>query len=183
MALDLLKVEPHRVKAGVQGKMFLFYGGPKTGKTVTACQFDRPLLLAFEPGYNLIDGIEAVMVTSWLDMKNYIKQLKKPEVREKYNTIIIDTADLISESKYYLKWSNNYKEACKLIYDKNSKLEDFQKAEQLLLTESQNGNVLATHDLGKLYSTDKLGEKDLENLIFIYIFAKDYFTHIKEIIF
>ena len=49
-----------------------------------------------------------------------------------------------------------------MIYDKNSKLEDFQKAEQLLLTESQSGNVLATHDLGKLYSTDKLGEEDLE---------------------
>lgn len=77
-------------------------------------------------------------------------------------TVTIDTADLISESKYYLKWSKNYKEACKLIYDKNSKLEDFQKAEQLLLTESQSGNVLATHDLGKLYSTDKLGEEDLE---------------------
>lgn len=77
-------------------------------------------------------------------------------------TVTINTADLISESKYYLKWSKNYKEACKLIYNKNSKLEDFKKAEQLLLTESQNGNVLAIHDLGKLYSTDKLGEKDLE---------------------
>ena len=74
----------------------------------------------------------------------------------------LDTTDFVSGSKYYLKWSKNYKEACKLIYDKNSKLEDFQKAERLLLTESQSGNVLATHDLGKLYSTDKLGEIDLE---------------------
>ncbi len=77
-------------------------------------------------------------------------------------TDVVETADFVSDSEYYLKWSKNYKEVCKLIYDKNSKLEDFQKAEQLLLTESQNGNVLATHDLGKLYSTDKLGEKDLE---------------------
>lgn len=64
------------------------------------------------------------------------------------------------KSKYYLKWSNAYKEACKLIYNKRSKLEDFQKAEQLLLNESGAGNVLAIQDLGKLYSTDKLGEKD-----------------------
>ena len=70
------------------------------------------------------------------------------------------TTDFVAESNYYLKWSNNYKEACKLIYDKKSKLEDFQKAEQLLLTESKSGNVLAIQDLGKLYSTDKLGEKD-----------------------
>lgn len=88
--------------------------------------------------------------------------LDESELSAEECTVTIDTADLISESKYYLKWSKNYKEACKLIYDKNSKLEDFQKAEQLLLTESQSGNVLATHDLGKLYSTDKLGEEDLE---------------------
>ena len=95
MALDLLTVQEHRVKAGVQGKMFLIYGGPKTGKTTTACQFSKPLLLAFEPGYNLIDGIKAVSVTSWVDMKNYAKQLKKPEVREMYDTLIIDTAPLM----------------------------------------------------------------------------------------
>ena len=64
------------------------------------------------------------------------------------------------KSKYYLKWSNAYKEACKLIYNKQSKLEDFQKAEQLLLNELGAGNVLAIHDLGKLYSTEKLGAKD-----------------------
>lgn len=71
------------------------YGGPKTGKTTTACQFSKPLLLAFEPGYNLIDGVKAVSVTSWLDMKNYAKQLKKDEVRALYDTIIIDTAPLM----------------------------------------------------------------------------------------
>lgn len=72
------------------------------------------------------------------------------------------TVDIDDEpqSKYYLKWSTAYKEACKIIYNKQSKLEDFQKAEQLLLNESGAGNVLAIQDLGKLYSTDKLGEKD-----------------------
>lgn len=95
MALDLLTVQEHRVKAGVQSKMFLIYGGPKTGKTTTACQFSKPLLLAFEPGYNLIDGVKAVSVTSWVDMKNYAKQLKKPEVRAMYDTLIIDTAPLM----------------------------------------------------------------------------------------
>lgn len=72
------------------------------------------------------------------------------------------TVDIDDEpqSKYYLKWSTAYKEACKIIYNKQSKLEDFQKAEQLLLNESRSGNVLSIQDLGKLYSTDKLGEKD-----------------------
>ena len=76
------------------------------------------------------------------------------------NAVTVDTVDYQSQSKYYLKWSTAYKEACKIIYNKQSKLEDFQKAEQLLLNESRSGNVLAIQDLGKLYSTDKLGEKD-----------------------
>lgn len=88
--------------------------------------------------------------------------LDESEQSAEEGTVTINTADFVSDSEYYLKWSKNYKEACKLIYDKNSKLEDFQKAEQLLLTELQSGNVLATHDFGKLYSTDKLGEIDLE---------------------
>ena len=95
MALDLLNIKEHQVKAGVQGKMFFIYGGAKTGKTTTACQFSKPLLLAFEPGFNLIDGIKAVSVGSWLDMKNYAKQLKKEDVRNVYDTIIIDTVGLM----------------------------------------------------------------------------------------
>lgn len=74
------------------------------------------------------------------------------------NAVTVDVDD-VPKGKYYLKWSTAYKEACKLIYDKQSKLEDFQKAEQILLSESKSGNVLAIHDLGKLYSTDKLGAK------------------------
>lgn len=87
--------------------------------------------------------------------------------------------DFVAESNYYLKWSNNYQEACKLIYDKNSKLEDFQKAEQLLLTESKSGNVLAIHDLGKLHSTDKLGTKDEEKSLRYYSGALKGFLEVE----
>ena len=89
------------------------------------------------------------------------------------------TTDFVAESNYYLKWSNNYKEACKLIYDKKSKLEDFQKAEQLLLTESKSGNVLAIHDLGKLHSTDKLGAKDEEKSLRYYSEALKGFLEVE----
>lgn len=70
------------------------------------------------------------------------------------------------ESHYYIKWSTSYKKACKIIYNKNSEKEDYEKAEQLLICEADSGNVIALHDLGKLYSTKKLGlmneEKSLE---------------------
>ena len=91
------------------------------------------------------------------------------------------TVDIDDEpqSKYYLKWSTAYKEACKIIYNKQSKLEDFKKAEQLLLSESKSGNVLAIHDLGKLYSTDKLGAKDEEKSFAFYQEALQGFMEIE----
>lgn len=85
------------------------------------------------------------------------------------------------KSRYYLKWSNEYKEACRIIYDKSSKPEDFKKAEQLLLSESNSGNILAIHDLGKLYSTDKLGEKDDEKSFAYYKEALNGFLKIEPI--
>lgn len=93
------------------------------------------------------------------------------------------TADTVNtpKSKYHIKWSNAYKEACRLIYDKNAKPEDFQKAEQLLLSESNSGNILAIHDLGKLYSTDKLGEKDDEKSYQYYEEALQGFIEIEPI--
>ena len=94
------------------------------------------------------------------------------------NAVTVDVDDK-PKSKYYLKWSIFYKEACKLIYNKESKLEDFKKAEQLLLSESKSGNVLAIHDLGKLYSTDKLGAKDEEKSFAFYQEALQGFMEIE----
>ena len=84
-----------------------------------------------------------------------------------------------SDNRYYIKWSAAYKKACKIIYDKDSKSDDFQKAEQLLLAESQSGNILAIHDLGKLYSTEKLGEKDEEKSFAYYKSALQGFMKIE----
>ena len=96
-----------------------------------------------------------------------------------YENIVTVDVDDTPKSKYYLKWSNSYKEACKLIYNKQSKLEDFQKAEQILLTESKSGNVLAIHDLGKLHSTDKLGAKDEEKSLRYYSEALKGFLEVE----
>ena len=90
-----------------------------------------------------------------------------------------ETDESASAIKYYIKWNDQYKKACKLIYGKDAKLNDFKKAEQLLLSESQRGNVLAVYDLGKLYSTDKLGEKNEEMSIAKYTQALQGFLQIE----
>ena len=90
-----------------------------------------------------------------------------------------ETDESAAAMKYYIKWSDQYKKACKLTYGKDAKLNDFKKAEQLLLSESQRGNVLADYDLGKLYSTDKLGEKNEEMSIAKYTQALQGFLQIE----
>ena len=90
-----------------------------------------------------------------------------------------ETDESAAAIKYYIKWNDQYKKACKLIYGKDAKLNDFKKAEQLLLSESQRGNVLADYDLGKLYSTDKLGEKNEEMSIAKYTRALQGFLQIE----
>ena len=90
-----------------------------------------------------------------------------------------ETDESAAAIKNYIKWNDQYKKACKLIYGKDAKLNDFKKAEQLLLSESQRGNVLAVYDLGKLYSTDKLGEKSEEISIAKYTQALQGFLQIE----
>ena len=90
-----------------------------------------------------------------------------------------ETDESAAAIKYYIKWNDQYKKACKLIYGKDAKLNDFKKAEQLLLSESQRGNVLADYDLGKLYSTDKLGERNEEMSIAKYKRALQGFLQIE----
>ena len=90
-----------------------------------------------------------------------------------------ETDESAAAIKYYIKWNDQYKKACKLIYSKDAKLNDFKKAEQLLLSESQRGNVLAVYDLGKLYSTDKLGERNEEMSIAKYTQALQGFLRIE----
>ncbi len=90
-----------------------------------------------------------------------------------------ETDESVAAIKYYIKWNDQYKKACKLIYGKDAKLNDFKKAGQLLLSESQRGNVLADYDLGKLYSTDKLGERNEEMSIAKYTRALQGFLQIE----
>ena len=64
------------------------------GKTTTACKFPNNLLLAFERGYNAIPGAMAQPISSWAQFRQVIRQLKKPEVKERFQCVTIDTVDL-----------------------------------------------------------------------------------------
>ena len=94
MAIDLLSLAPHKVSRDLRGYSVFFYGEPKSGKTTTAAKFPEALLLAFEKGYNAIPGIIAQPINSWSEFRQTLRELKKKEVKEKFSTIVIDTADI-----------------------------------------------------------------------------------------
>lgn len=162
-------------------------------KTYTLKETELPELSAnkvFQPVRNMI--IRTVLNMKPFDVNT---EIEGSEPNDEYfdNTPqsmspLFDEAEPLAEKetdesaaaiKYYIKWNDQYKKACKLIYGKDAKLNDFKKAEQLLLSESQRGNVLAVYDLGKLYSTDKLGEKNEEMSIAKYTQALQGFLQIE----
>lgn len=162
-------------------------------KTYTQKEMELPELVdnkVFQPVRNMI--IRTVLNMKPFDVNT---EIENSEPNDEYidNTPqsmspLFDEAEPLAEKetdesaaaiKYYIKWADQYKKACKLIYGKDAKLNDFKKAEQLLLSESQRGNVLAVYDLGKLYSTDKLGERNEETSIAKYTRALQGFLQIE----
>ena len=92
---------------------------PKTGKTTLASQMDGALILAFEPGYHALPGVMAQDVTSWGEMKQIYRELKKPEVRARFNAVIVDTIDIAAERcKKYICSQNGIEDLGDLGYGK-----------------------------------------------------------------
>jgi hypothetical protein len=91
---DLLSLQPHKVSRDLTGYITYIYGEAKTGKTTLATQAGTALLFAFERGYNALPGVFPVDVTSWGDVRSLVRELKKKEVKEKFQTVIFDTVDI-----------------------------------------------------------------------------------------
>ncbi len=77
---------------------------------------------------------------------------------ELINDTVDESVENNSQKKLYIKWSDSYKEAHKLILSNESTQDDYKKAEKILLSESNN--MLVLYDLGKLYSMGKSALKD-----------------------
>nr|DAZ72700.1 MAG TPA: AAA domain protein [Caudoviricetes sp.] len=97
MAINLLDLKPHVVSTDLSGYITLIYGPPKVGKSTFGARMPKPLLLAFERGYNAIPGVIAQDITSWGEMKQVMRELKKPEVQENFKSIVVDTIDIAAD--------------------------------------------------------------------------------------
>lgn len=97
MAINLLALEPHKVSRDLSGYITFIYGPAKCGKTTFGSKMPGALLLAFERGYNALPGVVAQDITTWGEMKQVVRELKKPEVKERFKSLIVDTADIAAD--------------------------------------------------------------------------------------
>ena len=92
--IDLMKLQPHKVSRDLSGYITYIYGPGKIGKTTFGSQMPGALILAFEKGYNALPNVYPQDVTTWAEMKMILRELKRPEVKERFHSVIIDTIDI-----------------------------------------------------------------------------------------
>lgn len=97
MAINLKALQPHKVSRDLSGYITYIYGPGGAGKTTFGSKMPKPLLLAFEKGYNALPGVIAQDVTTWGEMKQVLRQLDDAEIKDAFKTIIIDTVDIASQ--------------------------------------------------------------------------------------
>lgn len=161
MGNSLLDIKPHKVSRDLRGYSVLFYGEPKSGKTTISSKFPGALVLAFEKGYAAIPGIMAKPMNSWGDFKKVLSELKDPEVKNIFQTIVIDTADIaygLCEKYICSRESdakNTYEQISDLPFGKGYKLaqQEFDEGLRKIL-QMDYGLILISHAVDKVFKDE-----------------------------
>ena len=158
--IDLLNLQPHKVSRDMRGYSVFFYGEPKSGKTTIASKFPQSLLLAFEKGYNALAGVKAQPINSWAEFLKVIRQLKDEKVKEMFETIIIDTADIAyNYCEKYICANNGADTIADIPYGKGYGLVGTEFDEKLRsIVQMGYGIVLISHATDKTF-TDEAGNQ------------------------
>lgn len=117
--LNLLDLQPTTISRDLRDKYILLYGPAKCGKTSFAAQIPNNLIFCFEKGVNFLPGVFAVDVPKWVEFKALLKQLEKDEIKQKFNTVTIDTVSLAYDlCTQYICSQNNVKTLGDIAYGK-----------------------------------------------------------------
>lgn len=128
--IDIGKIQPTRLCKDLRGRFIEIFGREKSGKTSTAVMWPKPLLCAFEIGYHALVNVYAADIDNWSTFKDICRQLKKPEMKEMYQTIIIDTVGIAySMCEDFIKQQNGVAEISEIAWGRGFKAlrEEFEK--------------------------------------------------------
>ena len=81
MAIDIFSIQPSVISRDLSGKSFFIYGDKKSGKTSNAVKFPKPILVAFEKGYNMLSGVMAQPVNKWKEALDAIKNASQESAK------------------------------------------------------------------------------------------------------
>jgi len=163
--IDILNIQPNKVSRDMRGYSVLLYGTPKSGKTTTASKFPKALLAAFEKGYSAIPNVMAQPINSWSEFRQLLKALESPAAKEKYSTIVVDTADIAYD--YCVKYvcakasdaQHDYDNIGDIPYGKGYKMAETEFDECLRkILQMDYGLVLISHATDKTF-TDTNGNE------------------------
>lgn len=100
MILDLANLTPNKVSTDLKDYSLLITAPSGYGKTPFLYDLfgDRALFLSFEKSSKGIAGIHSVDIDGYDTLNAYIMQLQRPDVRERYDVIVIDTFFLFDHS-------------------------------------------------------------------------------------
>lgn len=93
--MNLTEIKPTVVSKDLKSKIIFSAGAPKIGKTTMASKFPKPLFAATEAGTNALNGVYVQPIKKWADFRKFVKELGKTEVQGMFETIVVDTVDIL----------------------------------------------------------------------------------------
>lgn len=154
--IDIMNIKPHEVSRDLTGYVIGLYSRPGAGKTTFASQAEGALFLATEIGYKAIPGVMGQPINTWSDFLIAVSQLRRPEAKEKYKTIVIDTLDeLVFLATEHVLQQNGVKDLSEVPFGKAyNMLEDTLRKPFRQLVENY-GLILLAHDTSKQDEEDE----------------------------
>lgn len=93
--IDIMNIQPSKIKPGLEGKIILLSGEKKTGKTTFLSKLPDCLIIGLEPGTNLLSGVMVQPCNTWTEFKQIVKQLKSEEAKNKFKFVGIDPLGIL----------------------------------------------------------------------------------------
>lgn len=95
MAINLKGITPNKVSDDFGAYSTFIYGPGKIGKStfVTELYGDRVLQIFTEKRFQHLEGAYIQYVSTWQEFMTVMKQLKDPELKEKFDVVSIDTVE------------------------------------------------------------------------------------------
>ncbi|GAA0071708.1 hypothetical protein UT300003_32330 [Clostridium sardiniense] len=95
--IDLLELKPKKVSKEIKDYSLMITAPSGFGKTPFLAELfgEEAIFLALENSVKGIPNVYGVDIDSYTALEFYIGQLERPEVREKFNVVVIDTLNML----------------------------------------------------------------------------------------